>query len=112
MLENIKHVSNPLTIIAIFAAIAEVGATVVLPFIPAQSQQIFLWFLIGFPTLLVLLFFLTLNFNHRVLYAPSDYREDSSFLAASRIQNNQLPAPANPTGIPLVSNASAAESKA
>jgi hypothetical protein len=102
VLEKIKQVSNPLTVISIFAAITEVGATVVLPFIAPASQSIFVWFLIGFPTLLVILFFLTLNFNHRVLYAPSDYREDSSFLAASKIQNNHLPTPAQPTGIPLV----------
>lgn len=101
MLEHVKHVSNPLTVIAIFAAIVEVSATAVLPFISLLSQQVFVWFLIGFPTLLVLLFFLTLNFNHQVLYAPSDYRDDSSFLAASQIQNNELPAPAHPKGIEI-----------
>ena len=103
MLEQIKHVSNPLTVIAIFAAIVEVCATAVLPFASPASQQVFLWFLIGFPTLLVILFFLTLNFNHQVLYAPSDYRDDSSFLAASRIQNNQLPTPAQSKGIAVAS---------
>lgn len=96
-----RHVSNPLTVIAIFAAIAEVSGTVVLPFVSEANQGSFLWFLVIFPTALVLLFFLTLNFNHRVLYAPSDYREDSSFLAASHIQNNQLPAPKEPVGIVL-----------
>jgi hypothetical protein len=40
--------------------------------------------------LLVCLFFLTLNFNHRVLYAPSDYREDRSFLTASNIKNSEI----------------------
>ena len=110
MLEKIKHVANPLTVISIFAAIVEVGATVALPFLSPASQQVFIWFLIGFPSVLVLLFFLTLNFNHRVLYAPSDYREDSSFLAAaSRILNNQLPVPA--AGIPLVSQPQTQEVK-
>lgn len=90
MSENIKGVSNPLTVIGIFAGLTEVGGTIVLPFLLATNQAHYMWFLIAFPVLLVLLFFVTLNFNHRVLYAPSDYREDSSFLAASRIQNNQL----------------------
>jgi hypothetical protein len=99
MLEKIKGVSNPLTIIAIFAGITEVGGTIVLPFLSATNQAQYMWFLILFPAALVLLFFGTLNFNHRVLYAPSDYREDSSFLAASRIQNNQL------TAAPVVGDA-------
>jgi hypothetical protein len=33
-----------------------------------------------FPALLVALFFATLNFNHRVLYAPSDYQNEENFL--------------------------------
>jgi hypothetical protein len=88
MLEKIKGISNPLTVIAIFASITEVGGTIVLPFLSTTNQAQYMWFLIIFPAVLVLLFFGTLNFNHQVLYAPSDYREDSSFLAASRIQNN------------------------
>src|SRR5512138_1053450 len=92
MLEKIKGVSNPLTVIAIFAGITEMGGTIVLPFLAPANQGTYMWFLIAFPGALVLLFFATLNFNHRVLYAPSDYREDSSFLAASRIQNNQFTA--------------------
>jgi hypothetical protein len=110
MLEKMRHVSNPLTVIAIFAAIAEAGAMVVLPFISAASQACFVWFLIAFPIFLVLLFFLTLNFNHRVLYAPGDYRDDSSFLVASRIQNNQLPSTAQAVGIPLITPVSHKES--
>ncbi len=90
MLEKVKAVSNPLTVIAIFSAITEVGGTTVLPFLSPANQAHYMWFLIAFPSALVLLFFFTLNFNHRVLYAPSDYRDDSSFLAASRIQNNQI----------------------
>src|SRR5690606_32026444 len=33
-----------------------------------------------FPVFLVGTFFLTLNFNHRVLYAPSDYRDENNFV--------------------------------
>jgi len=90
VLENIKKVSNPLTIIAIFAGLAEVGGTAVLPFIIEKNQSVFLWFVMLFPVLLVILFFLTLNFNHKVLYAPSDYRTDEGFLTASNFKNSEI----------------------
>ena len=80
MLESIKKISNPLTIIAIFAGLAEVSGTVVLPFLKEDSQSLYVWFLMAFPTLLILLFFLTLNFNYKVLYAPSDFKDEDNFL--------------------------------
>lgn len=80
MIEKIQTVRNPLTIIAIFAAITEVSGTVVLPFVDHPNQLIFIYFLIFFPIILVFLFFLTLNFNYKVLYAPSDFRDDRSFI--------------------------------
>lgn len=80
MLEQFKKVSNPLTIIAIFAGLAEVSGAIVLPFIEAENQRHFMYFLIGFPTILVLLFFLTLNLNHKVLYSPSDFANDETFV--------------------------------
>jgi len=36
--------------------------------------------LIGFPTLLVLCFFITLNINPRSLYAPSDYKDEDNYV--------------------------------
>lgn len=89
MLEKILHVKNPLTIIAVFAAIAEVFGTAVLPFIDKENQFVFIWFLMIFPLLLVTLFFLTLNFNHRVLYAPSDYDDEDNFMQALRSSQAQ-----------------------
>lgn len=80
MIEKIGPIKNPLTIIAIFAAIAEISGTIVLPFIAPTNQAIYVWFLIIFPILLIILFFLTLNFNHKVLYAPSDYQNEDNFL--------------------------------
>ena len=80
MIEKVGHIKNPLTIIAMFAAIAEISGTAVLPFIHESNQSIYVWFLIFFPVLLITLFFLTLNFNHRVLYAPSDYQNEDNFL--------------------------------
>lgn len=80
MLESIKKISNPLTIIAIFAGLAEISGTAVLPLLQDQSQFLYVWFLMGFPSLLIVLFFVTLNFNHKVLYAPSDFRDEDNFL--------------------------------
>jgi len=80
MIEKMGPIKNPLTIIAIFAAIAEISGTIVLPFIASANQFIYVWFLIIFPNLLIVLFFLTLNFNHKVLYAPSDYQNEDNFL--------------------------------
>lgn len=80
MVEKIKAVNNPLTIIAIFAALAEVAGTVALGLVDKPLQQTFVWFVMGFPTLLVALFFVTLNFNPKVLYAPSDFKDEENFL--------------------------------
>ena len=80
MIEGIGTVKNPLTIIAMFAALVEVSGTIVLPFVDANNQIYFIWFLILFPIILVILFFCTLNFNHKVLYAPSDYENEENFL--------------------------------
>lgn len=77
-----KKVSNPMTVIAMFALISETSAAVSLPFLANQEREIYIWFLISFPFYLLFLFFLTLNFNYRSLYAPSDFTEDENFLRA------------------------------
>lgn len=78
-MNNIGIVKNPLSVIAIFAGVAEISGTVVLPFIAPDNQELYVWFLMLFPFTLVLLFFATLNWNHKALYAPSDYKSDESF---------------------------------
>lgn len=80
MIEKIATVKNPLTVIAMFAAIAEISGAAVLPFIAEKHQGVYIWFLMLFPLMLIVAFFLTLNFNHGVLYAPSDYKDEKNFL--------------------------------
>jgi len=80
MVEKIRSVQNPLTVIAIFAALAEVAGTVALATVDKSLQHTFVWFVMAFPTCLVLLFFATLNFNPKVLYAPSDFKDEDNFL--------------------------------
>lgn len=84
MTEKIGLIKNPLTIIAIFAGIAEVSGTIVLPFISQTNQLVFIYFLICFPSLLVILFFTTLNFNNKVLYAPSDYKDEENYVKINK----------------------------
>jgi len=78
---QVGAIKNPLTIIAIFAGIAEISGTLVLPHIAPDNQYLYIWFLMGFPLLLVVIFFITLNFNHKVLYAPSDFHDENHFLS-------------------------------
>ncbi len=80
MIEKIGRVGNPLTIIAIFAALAEVAGTVSLGIVDTQYQGVFVWFVMLFPVSLLVFSFLTLNFNPKVLYAPGDFRDEQNFL--------------------------------
>lgn len=88
MIEKIGHVKNPLTIIAIFAGLAEVFGTLVLPLMDVSVQIIFVWFLMFFPVALVSGFFFLLWYKHEVLYAPSDFRSDDLF---ERIYRSRSP---------------------
>ena len=81
------------------------------PSLMPHVQATFVWFLMGFPVLLVLAFFVTLNWNHKVLYAPSDYRDDSSFLrvlgsGATNLSELRLTAPAALASSPTLLGAS------
>jgi len=79
-MDKVKTISNPLTIVAIFAALAEVAGTTAIALIQDDLQIYFIWFVMGFPILLVSLFFYTLNKNPRVLYAPSDFKDEANFV--------------------------------
>ncbi|OGT88464.1 MAG: hypothetical protein A2286_07110 [Gammaproteobacteria bacterium RIFOXYA12_FULL_61_12] len=78
-------VSNPLTVVAIFAGLAEAFATYALVNVPSEIQHLFVYFVMAFPTLIVLLFFAVLNWNHTVLYAPGDFEDESMYLESLRL---------------------------
>ena len=83
MAQDVKKVSNPLTLIAIFAGVSESTAVAILPFLAKMGTPLptqILWFVVLYPVLIVLLFFYTLWTNHIVLYAPGDYEKSSDFL--------------------------------
>lgn len=75
-----NKIQNPLTIIGLFAGIAEVAGTVVLPLVHESLQSVFVWYVMGFPIVLIILFFVTLNKNPKVLYAPSDFTDEENFM--------------------------------
>ena len=80
MIKLKSKVTNPMTIIAIFAALSETSAAISLPFLDNDERKIYIWFLISFPFYLLFLFFATLNFNYRSLYAPSDFEKEKHFI--------------------------------
>ncbi|CAH6896269.1 conserved hypothetical protein [Vibrio chagasii] len=73
-------IKNPLTIIAVFASIVEISGSIVLPNLEPEIQGLYVWFLMLFPSGLVAAFFVVLWFKNTVLYAPTDYRNDQSFM--------------------------------
>jgi hypothetical protein len=75
-----EKITNPMTIIAIFAVLTEASATVSLPFLDDDDRDVYVWFLISFPFCLIFLFFVTLNFNYKSLYAPSDFEKGEDFI--------------------------------
>lgn len=58
-------INNPLALIAVLAATTEASALASLPLLDVRNQQVFVWFLVGFPPFLTALFFITLNFNRQ-----------------------------------------------
>jgi len=90
MNSELKKISNPLTVIGLFAGIAEVAGTIVLPFVSESLQMVFIFYVMFFPVLLVIAFFITLNKNPNVLYAPSDFREEANFMALMQQANIQV----------------------
>lgn len=69
-----------MTVIAIFATLSETSAAISLPFLDNEERRTYIWFLISFPFYLIFLFFITLNFNYRSLYAPSDFEKGKHFI--------------------------------
>lgn len=78
---DVKKISNPLTIIGIFAVLAEIAGTVVLPILNGNdNQDKFIWYVMFFPVFLVILFFITLWTVPKNLYGPKDYSNEDNFI--------------------------------
>ena len=84
------EIKSPLTVVGIFAGTTEAVGSIALPFILPDNQEVFMWFLMIFPILLVLLFFIILWFKPEVWYAPKDFRDDQNWLKANKIPLSAL----------------------
>jgi hypothetical protein len=71
--DKFSRIQKPLAIIAIFAGIVQISGIAVLPYIDSPQQSKLTWFLISFPVLMVLLFFITINYYIRVTLKSSKY---------------------------------------
>ncbi len=80
---------NPLGIIALFIVLIYGFASLVVGFsdrLKDNERILLVWFLVSFPPVVLGTFAWLVSRHHTKLYAPSDYREDVSFLEASRHQ--------------------------
>lgn len=88
--QNYPRIANPMTIIALFVGLTEIGFGIASSKIPANLQIYFIVFLILFPTLCAIGFFVVLYFRPHHFYGPSDFRNDESYLAiVERIKKMQ-----------------------
>lgn len=78
---------NPLGIIALFIVLIYGFASLVVGLSGhlVQGERVpLIWFLVIFPCLVLAVFGWLVSRHHTKLYAPSDYREDESFIQASQ----------------------------
>lgn len=78
--KQLEGIRNPLAVIAIFAGVSEAAMAVTLVQLPLVLQQIFVWFVMGFPLILVIGFFFVLYRKPAVLFSPGDYKDDKLYL--------------------------------
>jgi hypothetical protein len=91
MLEKMKAINNPLTIIGLFCGVVEVAGLIVMGTgnLAPEAQRDLIWLVKWFPILLVSLFFVTLWFKDRVLYAPGDFKDEQNYLALASANAKQ-----------------------
>lgn len=102
---------NPLAVIALLIGVVEAALSYPVTMLSGTNQTIFVWFMVGFPSLLMLGFYLTVWFRPGHLYSPKDYAKDETFLegigklapkSIERTSGQQIgqPAPARTIGSP------------
>lgn len=77
-----KLSKNPLGIIALFIVLVYALGTSTLIFssIPYELQKILVLFLVIFPVLVLIIFYLLVTKHHDKLYSPSDYKDEKHFM--------------------------------
>ena len=89
-MKKTETIKNPLTLIAIFVGLSDLAMTSVLPFLQSENQSIFMWFVMGYPLLLVCGFFYILIWKREALYAPSDFKDDATWLEVLRDKQRKI----------------------
>ena len=96
-LKNAKGLAkNPLGIIALFISLIYGFACIVLGIsrndFQGNENIPLIWFLVFFPVLVLIAFVYLVACHHKKLYAPSDFRDDKSFLEAadSIVKENKI----------------------
>jgi hypothetical protein len=91
MLEKMKSISNPLTIIGLFCGVVEVAGLIVMGTgnITPEAQRDLVWLIKWFPIALISLFFITLWFKDKALYAPGDFKDEKNYLELARANVKQ-----------------------
>lgn len=79
---SVTKVKNPLTMVSVFATISEVAMAYVITTLPDKLQEIFIWFVMGFPTVLVFIFFFILYRKPAVFFSPGDYRREELYVSS------------------------------
>jgi CheY-like chemotaxis protein len=77
---------NPLGIIALFIVLIYGFASLVVGFgshLASAERLPIIWFLVVFPVVVLTVFAWLVSKHHAKLYAPTDYRQDDSFIQAS-----------------------------
>nr|WP_276900282.1 hypothetical protein [Pedobacter kyonggii] len=90
---------NPLGIIALFVSLIYGFACLVLSFgidkMYGPTERLpLIWFVISFPVLILICFFLLVIFNHQKLYAPGDYKDENNFFNGFKKNQVNIPAAA------------------
>jgi len=84
---------NPLGIIALFIVLVYLFAALLVGFsdklTPADRTPI-VWFLVGFPPVVLFVFAWLVSGHHEKLYAPKDFQSDDGFLSARQAARPQL----------------------
>jgi len=82
--QNYPWIKNPMTIIALFVGLTEIGFGIAFSKIPTNLQIYFVLILFLFPTLCAIGFFVVLYFRPHHFYGPGDFRDDESYLAINK----------------------------
>lgn len=86
---SIAKVKNPLTMVSVFAAISEVAMAYVITTLPDKLQEIFIWFVMGFPTVLVFIFFFILYKKPAVFFSPGDYKKEELYVSSIGLSGSE-----------------------